>query len=328
MTFKEYCRLDRINWSRLKDLHDKSGGSPLLFQSREKSPRPDTPTFVVGRAMHTASFEPEKFDKRYITLQGTVPANWQEIWDAHCSGDFAEKYALCYGPKVRNGHKWANFLSNHGSDPRPILLEKELDRAIELGETTEGKEILSPIQLDKALAMAAAVRSNPKVMEILEGSQYEKTIEWVDPETGIKCKGRPDVVRLDGIADLKKTAYGIGPVKHGFQYQGNILLYHGQQTFYHDGSIISGIIPESSNLPKFIAVTDISGQPHDAGVFPMTTAAVQAGRNLYRGLLSVLQRCMDSGIWPGACPDERDFDVSDWAAGAEDIDADGLDWSD
>lgn len=57
-----YDEIEAMNWSSLK-LMDTS---PLMYHWRQTHPRPDTPSFLLGRAIHCAILEPDQFDSRYI----------------------------------------------------------------------------------------------------------------------------------------------------------------------------------------------------------------------------------------------------------------------
>jgi len=62
----EYSALKRVNWSRLKLVHD----SPLMCKWRQDHPQKDKSAWLVGRALNTAILElrdePGLFDDRYI----------------------------------------------------------------------------------------------------------------------------------------------------------------------------------------------------------------------------------------------------------------------
>src|SRR5579872_4150227 len=81
MDFAEYSAIDAVNWSTLKNLRR----SPLHYQHALRSPRKDTPRLAIGRAGHTAVFEPDRFMLEYA----------------------------CYKGKIRRGKKWDDFKAAH-----------------------------------------------------------------------------------------------------------------------------------------------------------------------------------------------------------------------
>lgn len=66
MTFDDYRALDAVNWSTLKEMRR----SPRHYRHREQSPREDTPRLGLGRATHTAVFEPDRFLLDYAVWEG------------------------------------------------------------------------------------------------------------------------------------------------------------------------------------------------------------------------------------------------------------------
>ena len=60
--FSEYCKIPAVNWSTLKEL----GRSPAHYKYRLTAERPDSATFALGRAVHTAILEPDRFMFDYV----------------------------------------------------------------------------------------------------------------------------------------------------------------------------------------------------------------------------------------------------------------------
>ncbi len=66
LPFEDYCAIDAINWSTLKEMHR----SPLHYRHRRSTPREDTPRLALGRAIHTAVLEPVRFEDEYAVFAG------------------------------------------------------------------------------------------------------------------------------------------------------------------------------------------------------------------------------------------------------------------
>lgn len=99
MSREEYDALERENISKLKWM----GRSPAHYQHYKKQPQEDTPAMKLGRAVHMAVLEPERF------LASVA------VWDG----------------KIRSGGKWEEFkAANVG---RELLTQGELNdcRAIQ-----------------------------------------------------------------------------------------------------------------------------------------------------------------------------------------------------
>ena len=69
-----------LNWSLLKTISK----SPLHFRHRRDNPRPDSPTFRVGRAVHAAILEPERFEREWVVYAGRRAGKaWTSFFEEH-----------------------------------------------------------------------------------------------------------------------------------------------------------------------------------------------------------------------------------------------------
>ena len=69
-----------LNWSLIKTI----AKSPLHFKHRRDNPRPDSPTFRVGRAVHAAILEPERFKREWVVYHGRRAGKaWTAFFDEH-----------------------------------------------------------------------------------------------------------------------------------------------------------------------------------------------------------------------------------------------------
>jgi len=312
--FEDYLAIDAANISTLGNLEPSTGGSPAWYRHCLDNPIEDRPVFVQGRATHTAVLEPEEFESRYVVLQGSVPSNWREVYN---NQDRFAVFPMDQG-KVRRGKAWDKFSLEHGDDPRPILLESEYDRCMEVGNHVGDCEILTPAQRDTALLCAAAVHASTDAMAAIRGARYEETVSTTDPVTGLAIKGRLDIIKPSGIGDLKTTSKPIGPsVKFGFTRQATDLLYHAKVVWYHDLAVLDGKIPRDASPPDIIAI-EVRGTFVDVGWFPLSREAVDAGRRTYRRWLDTLADCIAADYWPGAAPGRNEWTPEGWAAGMED----------
>lgn len=78
MTFAEYLQIDAVNASSLKEMRK----SPLHYAYRKAHPMEDTPRLGLGRATHTAVFEPDRFALDYAVFMGERRAGKE--WAAFC----------------------------------------------------------------------------------------------------------------------------------------------------------------------------------------------------------------------------------------------------
>jgi len=80
LSFEEYRALPGLNWSLLKHAAE----SPKRFKYFESHDRPDTPAMLVGRAVHCAVLEPDRFPLEFPVWQGgrRVGKTWEAFIDA------------------------------------------------------------------------------------------------------------------------------------------------------------------------------------------------------------------------------------------------------
>ena len=203
--------------------------------------------------------------------------------------EFNDRYATYEGVRNKKHKKYQEFM-----------------------EENQGKEILSQAEWDQIWTMADAVDAHPVARSLLTGGDAEVNLEWTDPVTGLACKGRADYL-TDRVVDLK-TAREVDP--RSFNAAIARYLYMGQLAYYHDGWVRSMCDPDSATSPPSIIAVQ-SQPPYDVAVYQMTDEAMDAGRNLYRGLLDRLAECMETDTWPGVAGEVVDVELPPWAAGSE-----------
>ena len=113
-----------LNWSLLKTI----GKSPKHFLHLRDNPRPDSPTFRIGRAVHAAILEPERFERDWIVYAGR-----------------------------RAGKAWAAFFEEH-SDCE-ILNQSEMDKVVAMATAVRSRPDLAAV-LAEGIAEASYVWSH------------------------------------------------------------------------------------------------------------------------------------------------------------------------
>lgn len=100
MNFQTYTQVKACNWSTLKEM----AVSPLHYQHRLTTPRPDTGPMAFGRAVHTSVFEPDRIPIEYaVWTGGRRGTNAHKEWQAQQDGrqELSEgEYETCLA--VRN----------------------------------------------------------------------------------------------------------------------------------------------------------------------------------------------------------------------------------
>ena len=171
-------------------------------------------------------------------------------------------------------------------------------------EEHAGKRILTAAEWVRAVGIGTAVLADPTAMHYLGSGIKEAPITWTDRETGIRCKGRPDVAgRI--LADMKTTTV-IDPYR--FAVHAARMGYPEQLAFYRDGLAENGVPTE----PEPIVIVVQSEPPFDLVVYRVPEHVVDAGRARYRQLLQRLSECLASDHWPGVARDEQWLEVPEW----------------
>jgi len=303
----KYTDISAVNWSTLKALDT----SPLAYRWLLDHPRPDKPSFALGRLFHTLTLEPAAFAGRYAVTDKLPPEGWETIYN----GEKNVGWATCPA-KVRRGKAWDALVSEYAGRDVPLFTAPEVDRAMDWGDQHgDAEEIVTPAMLEQAEAMADAAWSHGANAALLTGGRAEETVTWTDAATGLDCKGRLDYITPLGLVDLKSTR-NIEPRR--FLRDAASYGYHGQLAFYHDGAVTAGVLPPDADPPRLIAVQ--SSAPWDVAVYSLPHAVLEAGRAWYRSLLEKLLDCTEAEWWPGVAPGVLDLDLPGWAAGMDDED--------
>lgn len=273
----------RLNWSTLRHI----AVSPKLLAYRVEHPQAETPALRLGRAIHCAILEPEKYAKTWL-----VPNI--------CNVPLKSSGGMCRNPgtKLHQGY-W--YCGTH------------IKQYVEPGDECPIPEGIEPMTSDDAEIVrlcAESVRAHKVAAKILSGGAAEQGIEWTDEETGIECRGRLDYLTPGAVVDLKTTRR---ETVREFERDVAAHLYHGQVAWYHAGAIRAGRIPQDAALPYIVSAS--TAEPYDVAVYQLSRASFEAGRILARDLLTRYDRCVKSGMWPGIAPDLVTMELPDWSPG-------------
>lgn len=166
--------------------------------------------------------------------------------------------------------------------------------------------ILDADDFAKVERMADAVLSSRVARPYIGDGKVEQPIYWTDPDTGINCKGRPDLLTRGGILSDLKTAADLDRRK--FIARACEFGYPFSMAMYRDGLELIGTAPTETVL-----VVVESSEPHDVAVYMLDGEPLEFGREQYRMCLDRLAGCRMSGEWHGRAPEPVQFDVPAWA---------------
>ncbi|AET91062.1 Exonuclease VIII, 5' - 3' specific dsDNA exonuclease [Burkholderia sp. YI23] len=196
---------------------------------------------------------------------------------AHCAvlepKEFEKRYIV--GKAIHRGTKeWKEFVAAH---PEHTAIQ--------------------PDQYEAATRQAVSVRALPEIGEVLEQGAAEVSAFWVDEETGMECRCRPDFVHdvdADSVILLDLKTFS-DPSPNEFSRQCARKAYAKQASFYTDGyEKASG-----KTVRAFIFIAVGNEWPYAASAMMLDEESLEAGRRHYKRNLRTYAECMRSGEWPG-----------------------------
>lgn len=172
-------------------------------------------------------------------------------------------------------------------------------------ESHPGKTILTRKEFDRVVACAAAVRGAVAVegddgtytIDQLLTSGFavvERNLYWVDAESGLTCRARPDLMVMHLTFDLKTTDDARALA---FSHQCHRLHYDLQAAFYLRGR--KAFDPDLVD-PPFLFVAAETRAPCGVQVHVADRDEfVEVGDKKVQEALSMVRKCRDANFWPG-----------------------------
>jgi PDDEXK-like domain of unknown function (DUF3799) len=192
-------------------------------------------------------------------------------------------------------------LEPHKFDERFFVIDK-VSRATKAGKAYHAKvkeelgrrDAITPEEFKTIKLAAKAVLDDP-ISAPLEGCVVEKSIYWIDEDSGLLCKCRPDAWDMQSnhyVVDLKTTKNAaFFPFKHSvYQYH-----YHTQAAMIIDG--IRAVTGEEPQIYLIIAVENT--RPFAVAPRPISQQRIEEGREIYKKGLLYLRGCLERDEWAG-----------------------------
>jgi exodeoxyribonuclease VIII len=166
---------------------------------------------------------------------------------------------------------------------------------------------LSADEYERLMAMQRAMMNHELARQYLNSIvAVEEPFQWVDEETGIELKCKPDCRFVDnGLGDVKTTKsadprmFASDAAKYGYAFSA---------AMYWDGMTANGLEPS-----EFVLFAVESVPPHDVVIYRLDDDVLDLGRELYRTCLTRLAKCRESGRYPGRCETKMDLVLPQWA---------------
>jgi hypothetical protein len=253
VTESEYRADPRMNVSKL--VHGVQSMRHLKWEIDH--PTQATPAMKRGTMAHTYILQPEEFRSRYVRM----PAF--EFETGNCTGKgqpSMSKATSYYKERV------SSFIAENA-----------------------GKEIISDDDLSWCESMAAAVRSDPTALRLLESCQWETPLFGMIE--GVEVKGLVDLLSKCWEADIK-TAMSVQPRQFGSAAAK--LHYPFKLSFYRDLARQNGYPIDTVYL---IAVE--SKGPFDCVTSEVPEIVLDNAFDEVRRVMCDYKRCLETNEWPG-----------------------------
>lgn len=274
-----YHRGPGISKSGLDDIARSPAIYHALHLDPARPPEKERAGQLEGQLAHCAILEPAEFDKRYAVLPADAPRRPTDAqWNAKKPS-----------PDSVAAMEWWTAWNAENA----------------------GRTIITHAQRETALRQADSVRRLPDVAEALAAGAPEQSAYWIDPDTGVLCRCRPDWTHPAGDAGVilldVKTCGDADPREFARQIARK--RYHVQDAFYSDGfARASGL-----DVLAFVFVAVESEWPYAASAVVLDDMSRDAGRAQYRADLDTYARCLQANHWPGYSTAIEQVSLPTWA---------------
>jgi hypothetical protein len=201
-----------------------------------------------------------------------------------------------------------------------VLQPTELLRvaAVWTGEAKRGKEwaqfkadnygaiIVTPDELQALEHITGAVRANAKARSILDGCEYERTIQWQTERYGA-AKARFDAVKPGAAVDVK-TVSNIS--RRAVDWQAMALGYDLQVGWYVEGAAQGGF---GDIAPEFWLLYIETVPPYDVWPRRVGFDVIERGQRRAVDIATRYRECERAGAWPGVATDDDVWSLPVWA---------------
>lgn len=173
-----------------------------------------------------------------------------------------------------------------------------------------GREVIDADAMASAMRQARAVDALPEVAALLADGYAEASAFWVDSETGVLCKCRPDwvaptgdgVILIDGKTAQDASSDGFGRAIWNYGY-------HLQAAWYSDGfERATGL-----RVHGFVFAAVESAWPHAAAAYMLSDEVLDKSRAENRRLLNLYAECRRTNTWPGYPAGVQEINLPKWA---------------
>lgn len=297
--------------------------SPLHYWADFLDPereRKDAKHFRIGRAWHTAIFEPEKFDAVYA-----------EDHDAHPSTKRAGILRQVLAGEVSYQQLVGLPEGLSATTKEGKALVAEIDAAGNVAMVADdmawidawlpklaGRDVLPVGSIAKIQKMARIARDLPISRVVFDQlgqyGQAETSMFWVCPRTGVALKIRPDYVLkpckqfpngliIDGKSTTDASEEGFGRQVWNLDYGLQAALY----------TMVFQFVVGTQDRPPFLWLAQEKDSPHAARYYGAGPDLIAHWDAKIAAMLPAVAECQRTGIWPGYPQEVQTLALPAWA---------------
>jgi hypothetical protein len=159
-------------------------------------------------------------------------------------------------------------------------------------DAAPGRVVLTADDWEICLRIRDAVWNHPTCQDLFSDGITEHSAWWIDPDTLLLCKCRPDWSRSGVLIDLK-TAQDASLA--GFARAVDRYRYHVQAAYALDGWPTAG----GGAVEQFVFIAVEKVPPFAVGLYELAPVALRQGRRLYQRDLATVNDCLTRQHWPG-----------------------------
>jgi hypothetical protein len=153
------------------------------------------------------------------------------------------------------------------------------------------RQVISTDMYQQITSMAEALYRDPLICGLIVNGKYEKSIFWIDPDTEILCKCRPDIWHSNMICDLK-TASDASPrvfektiISYGYHIQAAMI----QEALMHFCN---------QKISDFIFIAVEKERPYATAMYPLSQEKLKLGLQEFKATLRKYKQCLETKQWP------------------------------
>lgn len=228
----------------------------IMFEGRQKK---ETDEMILGRKIHMAILEREKFKRLHVV---------EPVFTGMTKDGKPTTSANATDVKEKRG-RW-------------------------LAELPSDAVTVTQDDLEMMIGIAESIVSHPQGKDAMKNAVPERAGYYMDPETGLTLKIKPDLIRLDGsvFIDLKSTkdssTFAFGKTVYGEQRIDIQLFMYGK-----------GIEAITGKFPKLIMVMAVEKVwPFEVAIYFYTREMLLQAETDYHATLGKIRAALDSGHWP------------------------------